>query len=42
MLNKQHNLKSGKSKGKKKELEKKDRKPKKKREKILTKTKLAI
>ena len=41
MLNKKHNLKSGNSKDKKKELEtKKDRKPKK--EKILMKTKLAI
>ena len=41
MLNKKHNLKSGNSKDKKRELEtKKDRKPKK--EKILMKTKLAI
>ena len=41
MLNKKHNLKSGKSKDKKKELEtKKDRKPKK--EKLLMMTKLAI
>ena len=41
MLNKKHNLKSGNSKDKKKELErKKDRKPKK--EKILMKKKLAI
>ena len=41
MLNKKHNLKSGKSKNKRKELEtKKDRKPKK--EKILMKKKLAI
>ena len=41
MLNKKHNLKSGNSKDKKKELEtKKDRKPKK--EKKLMKTKLAI
>ena len=41
MLNKKHNLKSGNSKDKRKELEtKKDRKPQK--EKILMKTKLAI
>ena len=42
MLNKKHNLKSGNSKDKRRELEnkKKDRKPKK--ENILMKTKLAI
>ena len=41
MLNKKHNLKSGNSKDKKKELEtKKDRKPKE--EKILMRTELAI